>query len=147
MACQKHFPPRQSPRKHPSDSTTSQLDSGATGGSTDPVLGTDRKKRQYHWRRGTVTLQQIKKYQWSCELLIPHAPFIRCVREITNFYSKEVSRWTAEVLMALQEAAEDCLVHLFEDGNLCTIHAKRATLMQKDFELARCIGGRHLSET
>ncbi|XXG41025.1 hypothetical protein AAC387_Pa01g1587 [Persea americana] len=89
--------------------------SGAAGGSTDPVLGTDRKKRQYRWRRGTMALQQIKKYQRSCELLIPHAPFIRCVREITNFYSKE--------------AAEDYLVHLFEDGNLCAINAKRATLI------------------
>eukprot|EP00268_Persea_americana_P033331 TRINITY_DN3300_c0_g1_i10.p1 TRINITY_DN3300_c0_g1~~TRINITY_DN3300_c0_g1_i10.p1 ORF type:complete len:284 (+),score=35.06 TRINITY_DN3300_c0_g1_i10:40-891(+) len=65
------------------------------------------------------------------------------VREITSLYSKEVSRWTAEALMALQEAAEDYLVHLFEDGNLCAIHAKRVTLMRKDFELARCIGGRH----
>ncbi|XXG41162.1 hypothetical protein AAC387_Pa01g1688 [Persea americana] len=91
-----------------------------------------------------VALRHIKKYQRSCELLFPHAPFIRCVREITNFYSKEVGRWTAEALMALQEAAEDNLVHLFEDGNLCAIHAKRVTLMRKDFELARRIGGRHL---
>ncbi|XXG41097.1 hypothetical protein AAC387_Pa01g1637 [Persea americana] len=66
------------------------------------------------------------------------------VREITSLYSKEVSRWTAEALMALQEAAEDYLVHLFEDGNLRAIHAKRVTLMRKDFELARRIGGQHL---
>ncbi|XXG41138.1 hypothetical protein AAC387_Pa01g1672 [Persea americana] len=144
MARQKHFPPRRSPRKHPSDSTTSQLDSGAAGGSTDPISGSNQKKLQYRWRQGTVALRQIKKYQRSCELLIPHSPFIRCVREITKIYSKEVSQWTAEALMALQEAAEDYLVHLFEDGNLCAIHAKRVTLMRKDFELARRIGRRHL---
>ncbi|KAG6786851.1 hypothetical protein POTOM_008468 [Populus tomentosa] len=39
-------------------------------------------------------------------------------------------------------AAEDFLVHLFEDGMLCAIHAKHVTLMKKDFELARRLGGK-----
>ena len=43
--------------------------------------------------------------------------------------------------MALQEAAEAFLVHLFEDSNLCAIHAKRVTIMQKDIQLARRIRG------
>ncbi|KAJ8893887.1 hypothetical protein PR048_006488 [Dryococelus australis] len=34
--------------------------------------------------------------------------------------------------MALQEASEAYLVGLFEDTNLCTIHAKRVTIMPKD---------------
>ena len=38
-------------------------------------------------------------------------------------------RWTAEALLALQESSEDFLVHLFEDCNLCAIHAKRVTIM------------------
>ena len=33
---------------------------------------------------------------------------------------------------ALQEAAEAYLVGLFEDTNLCAIHAKRVTIMPKD---------------
>ena len=40
-------------------------------------------------------------------------------------------RWQAEALMALQEACEHYLVHLFEDANLCAIHAKRVTIMVK----------------
>ncbi len=44
-------------------------------------------------------------------------------------------------MMALQEAAEAHLVGLFEDANLCTIHAKRVTLMPKDMQLARRIRG------
>ena len=38
-------------------------------------------------------------------------------------------RWQANAILALQEAAEAYLVGIFEDGNLCAIHAKRVTLM------------------
>ena len=45
------------------------------------------------------------------------------------------------LLIALQEAAEAYLVGLFEDTNLCAIHAKRVTIMPKDIILARRIRG------
>lgn len=50
-------------------------------------------------------------------------------------------RWQSHAILALQEAAEAFLVHLFEDTNLCAIHAKRVTIMQKDIQLARRIRG------
>lgn len=57
------------------------------------------------------------------------------MREITQTYNSSPAegekRWQAEALMALQEAAEHYLVHLFEDSNLCAIHAKRVTIMVK----------------
>ncbi len=57
------------------------------------------------------------------------------VREITNTYNSTPAdgekRWQAEALLALQEACEAYLVHLFEDSNLCAIHAKRVTIMVK----------------
>ena len=37
---------------------------------------------------------------------------------------------------ALQEAAETYLVRLFDDANLCALHARRITLMAKDIQLA-----------
>lgn len=55
--------------------------------------------------------------------------------------SAGVSRWQSQAIQALQEAAEAYLVHLFEDSNLCAIHAKRVTIMQKDIQLARRIRG------
>uniref|UniRef100_A0A0V0HBQ2 Putative ovule protein n=1 Tax=Solanum chacoense TaxID=4108 RepID=A0A0V0HBQ2_SOLCH len=58
-----------------------------------------------------------------------------------TFFAPEVTRWQAEALIAIQEAAEDFLVCLFEDAMLCAIHAKRVTLMKKDFDLARRLGG------
>ncbi len=53
----------------------------------------------------------------------------------------ESMRWQSQAIQALQEAAEAFLVHLFEDANLCAIHAKRVTIMQKDIQLARRIRG------
>ena len=38
---------------------------------------------------------------------------------------------THSYLHAPKEAAEYYLVHLFEDSNLCAIHAKRVTIMVK----------------
>ena len=50
-------------------------------------------------------------------------------------------RFQSQSLQALQEATEAYLVGLFEDTNLCAIHAKRSTVMKKDMELARRIRG------
>ncbi|KAI3966225.1 hypothetical protein MKX01_036575 [Papaver californicum] len=100
------------------------------------------ERRPYRHKPGTKALREIRKFQKSTDLLLPAAPFIRIVKEITNNFSKEVSRWQAEALQALQEAAEAFLVNLFEDAQLCVIHARRVTLMQKDWQLARRLGGR-----
>jgi histone H3 len=45
-------------------------------------------------------------------------------------------------VLALQEAAEAYLIGLYEDANLCAIHAKRVTVMPKDIQLARRIRGK-----
>ena len=96
-------------------------------------------------RPGTVALREIRKYQRSTDLLIRKLPFARLVREITQTYNSNPGegekRWQVEALMALQEAAEAYLVHLFEDSNLCAIHAKRVTIFVKDIQLARRIRG------
>ncbi|XP_068314909.1 histone H3-like centromeric protein CENH3 [Pyrus communis] len=100
----------------------------------------ERKKRRY--RPGTVALREIRGLQKTVKMIIPAAPFIRTVREITNSVSREPKHWTPDALLAIQEAAEEYVIQLFEDSNLCAIHAKRVTLMKKDFELARRIGGK-----
>nr|AJO61192.1 CenH3 [Lathyrus clymenum]AJO61194.1 CenH3 [Lathyrus clymenum]AJO61195.1 CenH3 [Lathyrus clymenum]AJO61196.1 CenH3 [Lathyrus clymenum]AKA94126.1 centromere-specific variant of histone H3 [Lathyrus clymenum] len=99
----------------------------------------ERKKRRN--KPGTVALREIRKLQKTCQLLIPYAPFVRCVREITNQVSSTVTRWTPQALLSLQEAAEDTLIRMFEVGWLCTLHAKRVTLMKKDIELTRRVTG------
>ena len=46
-------------------------------------------------------------------------------------------------IAALQEAAENFIVGLFEDVNLLAIHARRVTIMPRDIQLALCIRGDH----
>ena len=48
-----------------------------------------------------------------------------------------------DAVRCLQEACEAYLVGLFEDTNLCAIHAKHVTIMPKDIQLACHIRGEH----
>ncbi|KAK2142374.1 hypothetical protein NP493_4914g00003 [Ridgeia piscesae] len=92
------------------------------------------------YRPGTVALREIRRYQKSTELLIRKLPFQRLVREIAQDFKTDL-RFQSSAVMALQEASEAYLVGLFEDTNLCAIHAKRVTIMPKDIQLARRIRG------
>ena len=106
-----------------------------------------RVKKHYRYWPGTVALKQIRQYQKSTELLIRKLPFQHLVREIASDSEVITSplcgkvRFQSAAVMALQEAAEAYLVGLFEDTNLCAIHAKRVTIMPKDIQLARRICG------
>ena len=97
-------------------------------------------KKPHRYRPGTVALREIRKFQKSTELLIRKLPFQRLVREIATDYKSDL-RFQSQAVLALQEAAESYLVGLFEDTNLCAIHAKRVTIMPKDIQLARRIRG------
>ena len=76
----------------------------------------------------------------SMELLIRKVPFLCLVREILQGLRFDFFLTPATVL-ALQEAAEGFLMWLFEDTNLCAIHAKRITIMLKDMKMALRIWG------
>ena len=97
-------------------------------------------KKPHRYRPGTVALREIRRYQSNTELLIRKLPFMRLVREIAQDF-KTGLRFQSATFGALQEAAEYYLVGLFEDTNLCAIHAKRVTIMPKDIQLARRIRG------
>lgn len=92
------------------------------------------------WHPGTVALRDIRRYQKSTELLLRKLPFARLVREIAQKFLRSV-RFQAIAFLALQEATEAYLVSLFEDSNLCAIHAKRVTIFPKDIQLARRLRG------
>ena len=97
-------------------------------------------KKPHRFRPGTVALREIRRYQKTTELLLKKAPFQRLVREIAQDFKTDL-RFQSSSVMALQEASEAYLVGLFDDSNLCAIHAKRVTIMPKDMQLARRIRG------
>jgi histone H3 len=90
------------------------------------------------FKPGTVALREIKIYQKCTANMLPRAPFQRLVRSIAGTINNDL-RFQAQALTALQEASEAYLVGIFEDANLCAIHANRVTLMKKDIDLARRI--------
>ena len=112
----------------------------ATKAARKSAPATGGVKKPHRYRPGTVALREIRKYQKSTELLIRKLPFQRLVREIAQDYKTDL-RFQSSAVLALQEAAEAYLVGLFEDTNLCAIHAKRVTIMPKDIQLARRIRG------
>jgi histone H3 len=99
-----------------------------------------RPKRVHKYRPGTVALREIRRYQRSTNLLIRRLPFQRLVREVVQDINPKL-RLQSHALACIQEASEAYLVGLFEDTNLCAIHAKRVTIMPKDIQLARRIRG------
>ena len=101
-----------------------------------------KKPKTWSYKPGTVALREIRRYQKSTELLIRKLPFQRLVREVAqDVDTRKTFRFQSEALLALQEASEAYLTGLYEDTNLCAIHAKRVTIMPKDMQLARRIRG------
>jgi histone H3 len=131
------------------------LTNGKTAGKGNrkkaPGMCGVKKPRRY--RPGTVALREIRRYQKSTDLLIQKAPFLRLVREIAQDFKPDSNspltrkggfedwRFQSTSALAIQEASEAYLVGLYEDTNLCAIHAKRVTIMPKDIQLARRIRG------
>ena len=118
-------------------------------------------KKPHRYRPGTVALREIRRFQKSTQLLIPKMPFQRVVKEIAKDLNREKNeairkmakklkteiapkpdlRFQSAAIGALQAASEAYLTALFEDANLCAIHAKRVTIMPKDIQLAKRIRG------
>ena len=131
MARTKHTARKATGAKHPRKTVA---DKSAKTKATPGV------KRPHRFKPGTVSLREIRRFQKSTELLIRKLPFQRLVREIANDFKNDL-RFQSSAVLALQEAAEAYMVGLFEDTNLCAIHAKRVTIMPKDMQLARRIRG------
>ena len=84
-------------------------------------------KKPHRYRPGLLALREIRRYQQSTDCLIKRTPFNKLIKEISQEYrvcpdgpgtpSVQV-RFQSTALAALQEAAENFLVGLFEDVNL-----------------------------
>ena len=90
----------------------------ASGTGNSSIGGGVRRR----YRPGVKAIREIRQYQKTTDLLIRKLPFARLVREVANdFIQTEFDdgvglRWQSQAILALQEAAEAFLVHLFEDA-------------------------------
>jgi len=123
--------PRRKQKKVPALTAAALEQEGlARSGSKDPAI----------YRPGMGALMEIRKYQRSTNLLLRKAPFCRLVKDITQLFHNSL-RWRVDAIDALHAAAEDFLIALFADANICAIHAGRVTIMPRDMHLAKRIRG------
>ena len=109
-------------------------------------------KKPHRYDLGLLALLEILRYQQSTDSLIRRTPFNKLIKEISQEYricpegprtpSVQV-RFQSTALAALQEAAKNFLVGLFEDVNLLAVHAKRVTVMPHDIRHALRTRGDH----
>jgi histone H3/H4 len=111
-------------RKSHSGIKKPRKDTGQKSTRKTPIGGV---KKAHRFRPGTVAIREIRKYQRSTDLLIRKLPFQRIVKDIAHESNSEL--------------VEAYLVGLFEDTNMCAIHARRVTIMVRDVKLARRIRG------
>lgn len=91
-------------------------------------------------------LGEIRAEQRDTRLVINPWRFGLLVQEVVTDvsdwrYGPRHHRFEPEAVAALQAAAEDYLVRLFDSANLLAIHAGRELLVPKDVQLARRLGG------
>jgi histone H3 len=124
-------------KRVPAEAATQQ-DTRQTAQKAPKKIAAQKAAEKKKYRPGRLALREIKQYQKTTEMLIPKAPFTRLVKELGLNEKKDI-RFQKQAIEALHESSEAYIVGLFEDTNLCAIHAKRVTIMPKDMQLARRI--------
>ena len=114
-----------------------QLATKAAHKSAPTAMGV-KKPCWYHPE--TVALREIQRYQKTTDLLFPKKRVGLLVKEISQDFKGDL-RWNLNAILNLHHSIEAYLVGLFEDTNLCTIHAGHVTIKPKDIQLARHICG------
>ena len=112
----------------------------------------DEQKKFNITRKSMASYNRRKKFENSARLSetremitrleISKKAFSALVQDITQtLFPKQGFNFSLRGIAALHVASEDYLIGLFEDSYLCSLHAKRVTLMRKDVNLARRLRG------
>ena len=102
-----------------------------------------QKKEGGKTKGGMKALREIRKYQSTGELLVRRLLFQRLIQEVAQGVRADL-KFQGMVNKALQEAGEPFLVDILEQANLCAVHVQHVTVMPKDIQLARYMGGGHI---
>lgn len=133
-------------RIHPRLATKKVARKGPVGVGKGKTLNSMRPKKPHKYKPGTVALREIRLQQRKTDNLIRKAPFQRMVRKSSEEQASMSAfpngvRFQSSAVLALQEASEDYLIHLYEDANLEAIHRHRVTIAPMDIQLARRVRG------
>ena len=112
----------------------------------------DEQKKFNITRKSMASYNRRNKFENSARLSetremitrleISKKAFSALVQNITQtLFPKQGFNFSLRGIAALHVASEDYLIGLFEDSYLCSLHAKRVTLMRKDVNLARRLRG------
>lgn len=107
-----------------------------------------RRKTAKPQRLGTAitrmmdSIHDVQRLQETNRLIVPRLPFARIVRDITHKIVGPSSgyRYTVDALETLQFIAEHYLTAIFSNASIVAAHARRVTVMQKDFDLLHRLG-------
>ncbi|XP_008828775.1 histone H3.3-like [Nannospalax galili] len=100
------------------------------------ISGKAPRKKTGYKSHSTGGVRKTSSLQvWYCSTPLPASAARNCSRLQTDLCFQSAA------IGALQEVSEATLAGLFEDSNLCTLLAKRVTIMPKDIQIACCIHG------
>lgn len=138
--------PKKEVKKKQDSDEDEDMDSGDDDKGDDEEKLPEPKNAQIHMK----ALKRIRRDKVANTYALRKLPFQRLIRDISEKLQAQrlqykegdaMLRFTVDSLNLFQTACEMFLVHLFEDAYLCTLHAKRVTLMNQDLRLARRIRG------
>lgn len=106
------------------------------------------EKRKRRFKPGTKALIEIRKLQKDTGPVMRRAPLVRIMKALSQKAEEKVTnnqnstvRMTKTSRYVLQVMLENHLVGMFEDANIVAIHAKRVTVLPKDFDVTRRFRG------
>ncbi|XP_055322604.1 uncharacterized protein LOC129578301 [Sitodiplosis mosellana] len=107
--------------------------SESANGSKSDGNQSRRDRKQTRPRRRSRVYDEMVRLQDTTNLLIPRRPFQMLVREVLQKFMPD-GRMQSSSLEAIQEATEEFIIQLLEDGYLLALHRSRVTLLPKDID-------------
>lgn len=92
--------------------------------------------------KGSIKRPQVNndEIQESTKTMIPPAAFQRLMKDIVRPVKPDL-HFQSMAVECIQAVVEAKMSKVFEDASMCALHAKRVTIMSKDFKLACRMNG------
>lgn len=99
------------------------------------AVAAKKPRKPHRFRKGTVALRNMRKYQTSAKFMLAGSPYRREMRAIGQDIKPDM-RFTKDSMTSLQEIGESFLHSVFGDAAKMMLHRTAVTAQQPDFRLA-----------